>query len=49
MKYPPSGGRTGAGPAEWFTGAVAIDSIRNPDEQSAVGCAHVTDEEYRAR
>jgi quercetin dioxygenase-like cupin family protein len=32
---------TGNGPADWFTGAVFIDPIRNPDEQSTVGCAHV--------
>ena len=32
---------TGKGPADWFTGDVYIDPIRNPDEQSAVGCAHV--------
>jgi quercetin dioxygenase-like cupin family protein len=36
-----SGGSTAVGPAEWFTGAVFIDGIRNPDEQSDTGCAHV--------
>ena len=41
MKFTKSGGQTGAGPAEWFTGAVQIDGIRNPDGQSAIGCAHV--------
>ena len=41
MKYTQSGGQTGVGPADWFTGTVYIDGIRNPDEQSAVGCAHV--------
>jgi hypothetical protein len=41
MKYMKSGGQTAAGPKEWFTGAVQIDGIRNPDEQSALGCAHV--------
>ena len=41
MKYTQSSGQTGAGPADWFTGEVYIDGIRNPDEQSAVGCAHV--------
>ena len=41
MKITQSGGQTGAGPTDWFTGAVYIDGIRNPDEQSAVGCAHV--------
>ena len=54
MKLATSGGQTGVGPGEWFTGTVYIDSIRNPDEQSAVGCAHVrftpgehvTDAEY---
>lgn len=41
MKYTRSGGQTAPGPAEWFTGAVQIDGVRNPDEHSAVGCAHV--------
>jgi len=43
MKYTQSsqGTKTGKGPADWFTGDVYMDSIRNPDEQSAVGCAHV--------
>src|SRR3954466_3422178 len=41
MKYTKSGGQTGAGPADWFTGTVQIDGIRNPDDQSAIGCAHV--------
>ena len=41
MKYTKSGGQTGAGPAEWFTGTVQIDGIRNPDDQTAIGCAHV--------
>jgi quercetin dioxygenase-like cupin family protein len=41
MKYTRSGGQSGARPAEWFTGTVQIDGIRNPDEQSAIGCAHV--------
>lgn len=36
-----SGGQTATGPAACFTGTVYIDGIRNPDEQSAVGCAHV--------
>ena len=29
------------GPADWFTGDVYIDSLKDPDERSAVGCAHV--------
>ena len=33
--------RPASAPQDWFTGAVYIDGIRNPDEQSAVGCAHV--------
>jgi quercetin dioxygenase-like cupin family protein len=41
LKYTQSGWQTAPGSAEWFTGAVHIDGIRNPDEQSAVGCAHV--------
>lgn len=35
------GGQTAVGPADWFTGTVYIHGIRNPDEQSTVGCAHV--------
>ena len=41
MKVTTSGGQTAAGPAEWFTGSVFIDGIRDPDDQTAVGCAHV--------
>ena len=41
MRYTRSAGRSVAGPADWFTGLVHIDGIRNPDEHSAVGCAHV--------
>ena len=41
MKYTKSGAQTGVGPADWFTGTVYIDGIRNPDEQSSVGCSHV--------
>lgn len=41
MKLTRSSTDTGAGPAHWFTGDVYIDSIRHPDDQSAVGCAHV--------
>ena len=32
---------TGRGPAASFTGTVFIDGIRNPDDGSAIGCAHV--------
>ncbi|MGQ4515661.1 (R)-mandelonitrile lyase [Streptomyces sp. DW26H14] len=41
MKYTQSNGRTAPGPASTFTGTVYVDGIRDPDEQSAVGCAHV--------
>ena len=41
MKYTKSNHETGRGPKDWFTGTVFIDGIRSPDEQSAVGCAHV--------
>ncbi len=41
MKIIPSDGRTTPGPADWFTGTVYIDTVRNPDGQSAIGCAHV--------
>jgi quercetin dioxygenase-like cupin family protein len=32
---------TAQGPADWFTGTVFIDTVRNPDEQSKVGAAAV--------
>ena len=41
MKFTQSSGQTGRGPADWFTGDVYIDTIKNPDDQSAIGCAHV--------
>lgn len=41
MKVTPSGGQTAHGPASQFTGEVLIDGIRSPDQQSAIGCAHV--------
>ena len=41
MKLTKSSRVTGLGPDDWFTGTVFIDPIRNPDEQSAIGCAHV--------
>ena len=41
MRFTKSGGETAVGAQDWFTGTVYIDGICNPDEQSAVGCAHV--------
>jgi quercetin dioxygenase-like cupin family protein len=41
VKLTRSGGQTAAGPQDWFTGTVYIDGIRNPDDQSAIGSAHV--------
>jgi quercetin dioxygenase-like cupin family protein len=41
MKFTKSSGKTNSGPTDWFTGTVSIDPIRDPDEQSAIGCAHV--------
>src|SRR3954471_15140751 len=41
MKFTKSSGQTAKGPEAWFTGTVFIDTIRNPDEQSCIGCAHV--------
>ena len=32
---------TAVGPADWFTGTVFIDTVRSPDQQTAIGCAHV--------
>jgi quercetin dioxygenase-like cupin family protein len=39
--YIRSGGQTAPGPAAQFTDTVFIDSVRTPDEQTAIGCAHV--------
>lgn len=41
MKLTKSTRQTIKGPADWFTGDVYIDSLKDPDEQSVVGCAHV--------
>jgi quercetin dioxygenase-like cupin family protein len=41
MRVTKSGGNTGQGPADWFTGTVFIDTVRNPDADTAIGCAHV--------
>ena len=41
MRFTRSGGATGAGPVDWFTGTVFMEGIRNPDGQSAVGATHV--------
>jgi quercetin dioxygenase-like cupin family protein len=41
MKVTRSAGQTVQGPADWFTGTVFMDTVRNPDEQSAIGSAHV--------
>lgn len=41
MRLTESSRDTGLGPDDWFTGTVFIDPIRNPDEHSAIGCAHV--------
>lgn len=41
MKLTKNSLSTAKGPNGWFTGDVYIDGIRNPDEQSAVGAAHV--------
>jgi quercetin dioxygenase-like cupin family protein len=41
MKISQSAGQTARGPADWFTGDVLIDTIRSPDDQSAIGCGHV--------
>ena len=41
MKFTPSSGSSAAGAADRFTGTVYLDGIRNPDEQSRIGCAHV--------
>jgi quercetin dioxygenase-like cupin family protein len=41
MKITKNSRPTVVGPEDWFTGTVFIDAIRDADDQSAVGCAHV--------
>jgi quercetin dioxygenase-like cupin family protein len=41
MKFTRSSGETGRGPADWFSGTVFVDTVRTPDDQTAIGCAHV--------
>jgi quercetin dioxygenase-like cupin family protein len=41
VKLTQSSGSSATGSPDWFTGTVYIDGIRNPDGQSAIGCAHV--------
>jgi quercetin dioxygenase-like cupin family protein len=41
MKITRNTNGTNKGPADWFTGDVYIDSIRNPDEQTKIGAASV--------
>jgi quercetin dioxygenase-like cupin family protein len=41
MRVTVSGGSTATGPEVQFTGTVYVEAIRTPDDQSAVGCAHV--------
>ncbi|MGU3586858.1 cupin domain-containing protein [Rhodococcus sp. C26F] len=41
MKLTKSHGRISVGPQDWFIGTVYIDGVHDPDDQSAVGCAHV--------
>lgn len=41
MKYAQSGGQTAKGPGDNFTGDVYVDFVRQPDDQTAVGCGHV--------
>jgi quercetin dioxygenase-like cupin family protein len=41
MKVSKSTRQTSIGPKDWFTGTVYIDPLKDADEQSAIGCAHV--------
>jgi quercetin dioxygenase-like cupin family protein len=41
MRFTKSGGNTARGPADWFTGDVLVDTVRDPDDDTAIGCAHV--------
>jgi quercetin dioxygenase-like cupin family protein len=41
MEITRSGLATGKGPDDWFTGTVFVDTVRNPDIDTAIGCAHV--------
>ena len=41
MRYTKSSGQTVTAPESNFTGIVYVDGVRNPDEQTAIGCSHV--------
>lgn len=41
MRYTAYARNTATGPSDCFTGSVFIDPVRDPDGQSAIGCAHV--------
>ena len=41
MEITRNGPATGRGPAEWFTGAVYLDTITTPSEEWRVGAANV--------
>jgi len=41
MRYTKSSGQTVTAPESNFTGTVYVDGVRNPDEQTAIGCSHV--------
>ena len=41
MKVAKSNAPTGKGSADWFTGDVYIDGVKQADDQSAIGVAHV--------
>jgi quercetin dioxygenase-like cupin family protein len=41
VKLTQGSGSSATGSTDWFTGTVYIDGIRTPDEESAIGCAHV--------
>ncbi len=41
MRFTKSSGQTVTAPESNFTGTVYVDGIRNPDEQTAIGCSHV--------
>jgi quercetin dioxygenase-like cupin family protein len=41
MKITRTDNATNKGPADWFSGDVYIDTIRNPDEQTKIGAANV--------
>lgn len=41
MKFARSAGTSNQGPTDFFTSTVFVDTVRTPDDDSAIGCAHM--------